>query len=80
MCTKVGSMSVIVWALFKNWGTGLAFMGEDSCSRRCEFESQHWIGIITLICGKNWIVCLKRPKINKKRQGMALLKRTMASS
>ena len=27
----------------------------------------------TLICCKNWIVCLKRPKINKKRPGLACL-------
>ena len=53
-------------------------MGDDSISRGHGFES--WRRILdghffTLICCKNWIVCLKRPKINKKRLGLAHLKK-----
>ena len=54
---------------------GPAVMGDDSCSRGRGFESQLWIldgHLFTLICCKNCFdVCLKRPKINEKRPGMA---------
>ena len=44
-------------------------MGDDLCSKGRGFESQHRIldgNFFTLICCKNCIVCLKRPKINEK--------------
>ena len=44
-------------------------MGGDSRSKGRGFESQRWIldgHFFTLICCKNCIVCLKRPKINEK--------------
>ena len=49
-------------------------MGVDSRSKGRGFESQRRIldgHFFTLICCKNCIVCLKRPKINKKRPGLA---------
>ena len=49
---------------------GLVVMCEDSCLKGRGFESQCHIldgHFFTLICSKNCIVCLKRPKINKKR-------------
>ena len=49
-------------------------MGDDSCSKGYEFKSRHHIldgHFFTLICCKNCIVCLKRPKINEKRPGFA---------
>ena len=45
-------------------------MGSDSRSNGCGFESRHRIldrHFFTNICCKNCNVCLKRPKINKKR-------------
>ena len=48
-------------------------MGDDSCSKGCGFESQGHIldgHFFTLICYKNCIVCLKRPKINEKEAGV----------
>ena len=47
-------------------------MGDDSCLNDCGFES--WCCILDehffpLICCKNCIVCLKRPKINEKEDG-----------
>ena len=49
----------------------LVVMGEDSCSKDHEFEYRCHIlyghlFFFTLICCKSCIVCLKRPKINKK--------------
>ena len=56
-------------------------MGDNSCLRGRGFES--WRGILdghffTLICCKNYIVCLKIPKINEKEAGVGpfLKKRT----
>ena len=49
-------------------------MGNDSCSKGRGFESQHCIldgHFFTLTCCKKCIVCLKRPKINEKRPGLA---------
>ena len=50
-------------------------MGRDSRSEGCGFESRHRIldgHFFTYICCKNCNdVCLKRPKINKKRPGLA---------
>ena len=46
-------------------------MGDDSCSRGCRFKSRYWWIFFTLICCKDYLVCLKRPKIKKKRLGMA---------
>ena len=46
-------------------------MGENSCSKGCEFKSRCCIldgHFFTLISCKNCIVCLKRPK-NKRRRG-----------
>ena len=52
---------------------GLVVMGEDSCLRDCGFESQRCIldgrDILTLICRKNCIVWLKKPKMNGKDAG-----------
>ena len=60
-----------------NWaGPGLVVMGDNSCSKGRGFESQHHIldgHYFALICCK--IVCLKRPKINKKKPGLANLKK-----
>ena len=52
---------------------GLVVMGVDSRSKGRGFESQRRIldgHFFTLICCKNCIVCLKRPKINKKEAGV----------
>ena len=48
-------------------------MGYDSCLRSNGLESRHCIldgHFFTLICSKNFIVCLKRPK-NKNNPGLA---------
>ena len=55
-------------------------MGDDSCLKGCGFESQCHIldvhlDIFHIAFCKNCIVCLKRPKINKKRPGIALFKK-----
>ena len=45
---------------------GLVVMGDDSCSKSRGFKSRHLIldgHFFTLICCKNCIFCLKRPKI-----------------
>ena len=55
---------------------GLVVMGDDWCLRGRGFESQRHLldrYFFTLICYKNWIVCLKRPKINKKKPWLAHL-------
>ena len=54
---------------------GLVVMGDDSCLKGCGFESERCILVdiltfFTLICCKNCIVCLKRPKITEKRPGL----------
>ena len=53
-------------------------MGGDSCAKCHGFEIRHHIldgHFFTLICCKNCIVCLKRPKINEKRgRGWPILK------
>ena len=44
-------------------------MGDDSCLKGHGFKSQHIIldeHYFASICCKNWIVCLKRLKINEK--------------
>ena len=49
-------------------------IGRDSRSVGCGFVSWHRIldgHFFTYICCKNCIVCLKRPKINKKEAGLA---------
>ena len=59
-------------------------MGDDSCSEGRGFKSRRHIvacrHFFTLICCKNCIVCLKRSKINKKRPGLAHLKKMMGNS
>ena len=53
-------------------------MGDDSCSKGHGFESQCCIldgHIFTLICCKNCIVCLKRPKINENEAGVGPFKK-----
>ena len=53
--------------------------GDDSCLWGHGFKSQRCIldgRFITLICCKNCIVCLKRPKKTKKRPGLAHLKKS----
>ena len=55
------------------FGQELWSSGYDSCLKGCGFESQHRILVghfFTLICCKNCIVCLKRPKINGKEAGV----------
>ena len=56
-------------------------MGDDSCASGRGFESQHCIldgrDIFTLIYCKNCIVCLKRPKINKKVAGVGPFKKKL---
>ena len=58
---------------------GLVVMGDDSCSRVRMFESRRHIldghDFFTWICCKKCIVCLKWTKINKKRPGLAHLKK-----
>ena len=54
---------------------GLVVMGDDSCLKGCGFESERCILVdiltfFTLICCKNCIVCLKRPKITEKEAGV----------
>ena len=54
-------------------------MGDDLCLIGCGFESRCRIldgHFFTLICCKNCIVSLKRPKINEKRPGLAHLQNT----
>ena len=49
-------------------------MGDDLSSKRRGFESQCHIPdgpFFILICCKNCIVCLKRPKINEKEAGFS---------
>ena len=63
------------WIRYLEWGgsPGLVVMGVDSRSKGRGFESQRRIldgHFFTLICCKNCIVCLKRPKINKKEAGV----------
>ena len=59
------------------WSSGY----DDSCSRGPRFKSQRHIldgHCFTLICCKNCIVCLKRPKINKKEAKVGqFFKKTM---
>ena len=61
----------------KGGSPGLVVKGEDSCSEGCGFESQQRMDIFTFICCTNCNVCLKRPKINKKRPRIAILKKEM---
>ena len=52
---------------------GVMVMGGDSCLRGFGFKSQLRIlngHFIALICCKNYIVCLKRLKINEKEAGV----------
>ena len=47
-------------------------MGGGSWSKGCEFESQHQIlngYFFTLICCKNYKVCLKTTELNEKEAG-----------
>ena len=56
----------------KGGSPGLVVMDDDSYSRGLGFESQYRIldgHFFTLICCKNFIVCLKRSKINEKEAG-----------
>ena len=53
-------------------------MGGDSHSKGRGFESQRRIldgHFFTLICCKNCIVCLKRPKMNEKEAGVGPFKK-----
>ena len=57
---------------------GLVVMGGDSRSKGRGIESQRRIldgHFFTLICCKNCIVCLKRPKINEKEAGVGPFKK-----
>ena len=53
---------------------GLVVMGGDSCSKGHGLNPSagYWMEMtfFTLICCKNCIVCLKRPKINEKEAGV----------
>ena len=69
---QISGHRACVWALGKILSTspGLVVKGDDSCSRSRGFESRSRIlhgYFFTLICCKNCNICLKRPKINKKR-------------
>ena len=63
----------------ENWGSpGLVVMEGDSRSKGCGFKSRHCIldgHFFTYICCKNCHVRLKRPKLTKKRPGLALFKK-----
>ena len=66
---------VVIYAckMFIRLATGLVVMGGDSCSKGHEFESLRQIldgHYFTLICCKNCIVWLKRPKITEKEAGV----------
>ena len=57
---------------------GLVVMEGDSRSKGCGFKSRHCIldgHFFTYICCKNCHVRLKRPKLTKKRPGLALFKK-----
>ena len=58
---------------------GLVVMGGDSRYKGRGFESRCRMldghDIFTLICCKNCIVCLKRPKINEKEAGVGPFKK-----
>ena len=58
---------------------GLVVMGGDSRYKGRGFESRCCMldghDIFTLICCKNCIVCLKRPKINEKEAGVGPFKK-----
>ena len=59
----------------EHWSSGY---GDDSCSSGRGFESRSCIldgHLFTTICCKNCIVCLKRPKINKKEAGVGPFKK-----
>ena len=54
--------------------------GRGSCSKGCGFKSRDRIldgHFFTYMCCKICNVCLKRPKINKKRPGLVDLKKTI---
>ena len=52
------------------FATGLVVTKGDSCLSVCGFKSKHRMEtFFTLICCKNCIVCLKRPKITKNEAG-----------
>ena len=55
----------------RGWSPGLVVMGVDSRSDGRGFESRHCMDttFFKLICCKNCIVCLKRPKMNEKEAG-----------
>ena len=48
-------------------------MGDNSCREVVGSNPSpvYWMDIFTYICSKNCNVCLKRPKINEKRLGLA---------
>ena len=57
---------------------GVVVTNDDSCSKGCGFEYRRRIldgHFFTLICCKNCIVCLKRPKINEKDAGVGPFKK-----
>ena len=61
---------------FLFWGgsPGLVVMGEDSCLKGSNPCAEYWMDwhFFNLICCKNCIdVCLKRPRTNEKRPGLA---------
>ena len=77
MCVKtlgkhLQNLELIIW--LKGRSFGLVVKGDDSCLRGPGFESRHCkLDFLTLICCKNRIVCLKRPKINKIGRGWPIL-------
>ena len=55
-------------------------MGDDLCSRGCGLKSRCHIlngHFFALICCKNCIVCLKRPKINEKEARVGPFKNSL---
>ena len=60
--------------VLKRISPDLVVMGGDSCSWGCEFESQYHIldgSFSHLFVENKFLLMFKRPKINKKRTGMA---------
>ena len=78
MDLKLNLHKLLSRSIFEGVSPGLIVIGRDSRSEGRGFESRHCIldrHFFAYICCKNSIVCLKRPKINKKRPGLAHFKK-----
>ena len=69
------NMTLLIEKVKTRNNPGLVVMGRDSLMKVVGSNTGaiYWMDMIffTLICCKNCIVCLKRPKISKKRLGLA---------